>query len=89
MNLQAENVSWSVEAKQIVDAVTLAVAEGEFVGLLGPNGSGKSSLLRTIYRILQPRCRRHRAGWRQCVAYCPPRGRPTNGCSDAGAHRRL
>ena len=54
MNLQAENVSWSVEAKQIVDAVTLAVAEGEFVGLLGPNGSGKSSLLRTIYRMLQP-----------------------------------
>lgn len=54
MKLQTEDVSWSVEAKQIVDAVTLAVAEGEFVGLLGPNGSGKSSLLRTIYRILKP-----------------------------------
>ncbi len=54
MNLQTENVSWSVEAKKIVDAVTLAVAEGEFVGLLGPNGSGKSSLLRIIYRILKP-----------------------------------
>lgn len=54
MNLQAENVSWSVAAKQIVDAVSLVVDEGEFVGLIGPNGSGKSSLLRTIYRILQP-----------------------------------
>ena len=54
MNLQAENVSWSVAAKQIVDAVSLVVEEGEFVGLIGPNGSGKSSLLRTIYRILQP-----------------------------------
>ncbi|MEM7030858.1 MAG: ABC transporter ATP-binding protein [Chloroflexota bacterium] len=54
MKLQTENVSWSVEAKKIVDAVTLNVAEGEFVGLLGPNGSGKSSLLRTIYRILKP-----------------------------------
>ena len=54
MKLQTENVSWSVEAKKIIDAVTLTVAEGEFVGLLGPNGSGKSSLLRTIYRILKP-----------------------------------
>ena len=54
MNLQAENVNWSVAAKQIVDAVSLVVDEGEFVGLIGPNGSGKSSLLRTIYRILQP-----------------------------------
>lgn len=54
MKLQTEKVSWSVEAKTIVDEVTLAVADGEFVGLLGPNGSGKSSLLRTIYRILKP-----------------------------------
>ena len=54
MNLQTKNVSWSVAAKQIVDAVSLVVDEGEFVGLIGPNGSGKSSLLRTIYRILQP-----------------------------------
>ena len=54
MKLQTENVSWSVEGKKIIDAITLTVAEGEFVGLLGPNGSGKSSLLRTIYRILKP-----------------------------------
>lgn len=54
MKLQTEKVSWSVEAKKIVDEITLAVASGEFVGLLGPNGSGKSSLLRTIYRLLKP-----------------------------------
>ncbi len=54
MNLKTEKVSWSVEAKKIIDEITLAVADGEFVGLLGPNGSGKSSLLRTIYRILKP-----------------------------------
>lgn len=54
MKLQTDSVSWSVEAKKIVDEVTLTVSDGEFVGLLGPNGSGKSSLLRTIYRILKP-----------------------------------
>lgn len=54
MKLQTEGVSWSVEAHKIVNDISLAVAEGEFVGLLGPNGSGKSSLLRTIYRILKP-----------------------------------
>lgn len=37
MNLQTKNVSWSVAAKQIVDAVSLVVDEGEFVGLIGPN----------------------------------------------------
>lgn len=54
MQLQVDNVSWSVDAQKIVDSVTLSTAEGEFVGLLGPNGSGKSSLLRTIYRLLKP-----------------------------------
>lgn len=54
MTLNTEHVSWSVEAKTIVNQVTLSVSKGEFVGLLGPNGSGKSSLLRTIYRILKP-----------------------------------
>ena len=29
-------------------------SNGEFLGLIGPNGSGKSSLLRCIYRSLQP-----------------------------------
>lgn len=54
MKLRTEAVTWSVEAKKIIDQVSLAVAQGQFVGLLGPNGSGKSSLLRTIYRILKP-----------------------------------
>ena len=43
-----------VEAKKILDEVTLHASNGEFVGLIGPNGSGKSSLLRCIYRSLQP-----------------------------------
>jgi iron complex transport system ATP-binding protein len=54
LRLFVEDVSWSVDERRIVDSVLLDVQPGEFVGLIGPNGSGKSSLLRTIYRVLQP-----------------------------------
>lgn len=54
MQLQIDNVVWSVAARTILDAVSFDVRSHEFVGLIGPNGSGKSSLLRTIYRMLKP-----------------------------------
>jgi ABC-2 type transport system ATP-binding protein len=37
-----------------VDDVTLAVGEGEFVGILGPNGAGKTTLLEMIEGLRQP-----------------------------------
>jgi iron complex transport system ATP-binding protein len=54
MNIAVDRVSWSVAGEEIVRAVSLQCAPGSVVGLIGPNGSGKSSLLRTIYRVLQP-----------------------------------
>lgn len=38
-----------------VAGVTLAVREGELVGLVGPNGSGKTTLLRLLLGVLRPR----------------------------------
>ena len=35
--------------------VTLAVAAGEFLGVLGPNGCGKTTLLRVLRGTLRPR----------------------------------
>lgn len=55
MNLRLEEVEWGVDGHTIVDRVSLSVEAGQLVGLLGPNGSGKSSLLRTVYRVNQPR----------------------------------
>ena len=54
MRVDVERVTWEVEAKKILNEVTLHASNGEFLGLIGPNGSGKSSLLRCVYRSLQP-----------------------------------
>ncbi|ARJ43197.1 sugar ABC transporter substrate-binding protein [Pantoea alhagi] len=54
MSISAENVTWKVGKKVIVDDVSLTVSSGETVGLLGPNGSGKSSLLRLLAGIRRP-----------------------------------
>ncbi|WP_447874613.1 ABC transporter ATP-binding protein [Serratia fonticola] len=54
MSIAAENITWSVGKKIIVNNVSLSVSSGETVGLLGPNGSGKSSLLRILAGLRRP-----------------------------------
>ena len=54
MSITAENITWKVAKKVIVDNVSLAVSQGQTVGLLGPNGSGKSSLLRILAGLRRP-----------------------------------
>jgi ABC-type multidrug transport system ATPase subunit len=40
--------------KLVVDAVSLAVREGEIFGFLGPNGSGKSTTIKMLCGLVQP-----------------------------------
>jgi len=54
MSITAENITWKVGKKVIVDNVSLTVSRGQTVGLLGPNGSGKSSLLRILAGLRRP-----------------------------------
>lgn len=52
--LRAEHLHWHTQGQHIVRDVSLHLQPGECLGLIGPNGSGKSSLLRLLYRALQP-----------------------------------
>lgn len=54
MDLILKDINVTIGSRNIIQDISLAVAKGEFVGIIGPNGSGKSTLLRTIYRIIQP-----------------------------------
>lgn len=50
--LEAEAVSFAVEAQRILEEVTLSSRKGEFVGLVGPNGAGKTTLIKCISGLL-------------------------------------
>lgn len=52
--IETDELCVSIGKKRIVDHSTIHVDEGEFVGLIGPNGSGKSTMLKAIYRTLEP-----------------------------------
>lgn len=46
--LRLENVNKRYGALVVTDAVSLAVQEGEIVGILGPNGAGKTTLFNLV-----------------------------------------
>ncbi|MGH8691797.1 MAG: ABC transporter ATP-binding protein [Burkholderiales bacterium] len=51
--LEVNNLSVRYDKAQILSGVSLAVNDGEFVGLVGPNGAGKSTLLRAISGLVR------------------------------------
>jgi branched-chain amino acid transport system ATP-binding protein len=62
--LEVRNLSVRYDKAQILNGVSLAVEDGEFVGLVGPNGAGKSTLLRAISGLVrfEERMKRGTAG---------------------------
>ncbi|MYB49803.1 MAG: heme ABC transporter ATP-binding protein [Dehalococcoidia bacterium] len=53
--ISAQNLTYEVEGKTLLDGVDLQAERGQLVGLIGPNGAGKTTLLRTISGILRYR----------------------------------
>ena len=54
MKITVENLRVSLEKNEILKGISLETKEQKVVGVIGPNGSGKSTMLKCIYRILQP-----------------------------------
>jgi ABC-2 type transport system ATP-binding protein len=52
--IQVVDLTMTYGELRAVDNVSLAVAEGEFVGILGPNGAGKTTILETIEGLRRP-----------------------------------
>jgi len=52
--IEMRNLSFSYGAAPVLEAVSLQVAAGEFLGIVGPNAGGKSTLLKLILGLLDP-----------------------------------
>ncbi|WP_323676989.1 heme ABC transporter ATP-binding protein [Halorubellus sp. PRR65] len=52
--IRIEDLAVSLGGTRILDNVSMAVDDGEFVGLVGPNGAGKTTLLRCLSGVLSP-----------------------------------
>src|SRR5687768_11393675 len=62
--LEVKDLSVRYDKAQILNGVSLAVEDGELVGLVGPNGAGKSTLLRAVSGLVrfEERAKRGTAG---------------------------
>ena len=78
--LEVEALEVRYGAVPAVRDISLAVGEGEVVGLIGPNGAGKSTTLAAIMGLLRPARGSVRAGHGGSVGACSSTTR-TNGLS--------
>lgn len=52
--IELKNVSFDYNRATVLDRVSFAVREGDYVGIIGPNGGGKTTLLKIILGLLRP-----------------------------------
>lgn len=51
--IEIESFSFSIRQKTILDDLSLAIREGEYVSIVGPNGAGKTTLIKCLNRIFK------------------------------------
>ena len=80
--LRARNIWFSYGADHVLQDVSLAIREGEFVGIAGPNGAGKTTLMKILVGLLKPQkgnvvfsCKQNECEGetpcRPCIGYVP------------------
>jgi len=52
--IEFHDVTLSLDGHRVLSAVSLAIEQGEFIGVLGPNGAGKSTLMRAVLGLVPP-----------------------------------
>ncbi len=54
MILEAKNISFFYDDKEVLKEINFSLKEGEILGVLGPNGGGKSTLIKILAGIIKP-----------------------------------
>ncbi len=67
--IEAQNISFSYGADEIVKDFSTLIMRGDRTGIIGPNGAGKSTLLRILLGELQPEKGEVRHGTHLEIAY--------------------
>lgn len=52
--IEVSGISFSYGDKAVLENVSLAVHQGDYLGLIGPNGAGKTTLLKIMLGLLRP-----------------------------------
>lgn len=50
--MQLENISKTIDKKEILTNISITVEPGEIVGLIGPNGTGKTTTMKIMSRLI-------------------------------------
>jgi zinc/manganese transport system ATP-binding protein len=80
--IELEQIQIRLGGQTILENVSLAINEGEFIAVLGPNGAGKSTLLKLLLGLIRPS-----AGTIRVLGRPPRRGNDAIGY--APQHRTL
>ena len=52
--IEAEHLSFSYSGHEVLHDITLAVHQGDYLGVVGGNGAGKTTFIKIILGLLQP-----------------------------------
>lgn len=50
--VSVKGFSFRYDSEPVLDAISLDLSKGDYIGLVGPNGSGKSTLVKSLFGLL-------------------------------------